>query len=76
MIPFRDLAEQTRIGAEQCVRDVRFGGVDFVQQFFVLGQFTNQRKNQCGLIGARATDGEGHSITHTATAALMCGCGS
>ena len=75
-VPFRDLAEQPRIAAEQRGVDASFGCLDFVQQLLVFGEFANQRQNKSRFIGARAADGQGHSIAHTATAALMCGCGS
>src|SRR6266851_373791 len=75
-LPFRDLAEQPWTAAEQRRADASFGGFDFVQQLFVLGEFANQRQNQSGFIGTRAADNDGHSIAHTATSALMCGCGS
>ena len=59
---------------------VGFGGLDLVQQFLVFGEFANQRQDKSRFAGTRAADDEGHSIahtaTHTATWALMCGCGS
>ena len=78
-VPFRDLAEQPRIGAEQRRIDVSFGGFDFVEQFLVFGEFANQRQHKPRFTRTRAADQEGHSTLtprHTATSALMCGCGS
>ncbi len=75
-LPFRDLAEQPRIAAEQRRIDVGFGGFDLVQQFLVFGEFANQRQDKAGFTGTGAADVKGHSIAHTATSALMCGCGS
>ena len=76
--PFHSAISQNSRGllAEQRRADHRFGGFDFVQQFLVFGEFANQRQDKSRFIGARAADGEGHSIAHTATSALMCGCGS
>ena len=48
-VPFGDLAEQPRIVAEQRRVDVGFGGLDFVQQFFVFGEFANQATGQVPL---------------------------
>jgi hypothetical protein len=82
-VPFRDLAKQPRVVAKQRGGDVGLAGLDFVQQLFVFGEFANQRQDQSGFTGTRTADGERHSIalvahtaTHTATWALMCGCGS
>ena len=63
-IPFRDFAEQPRLFAEQRRAEVSFGGLDFVRQLFVFGEFANQRQHQSGFIGTRAADGEGHAVAH------------
>src|SRR4051794_22885968 len=75
-IPFGDLAEQSRIVGEQRGVKISFGSFELAQQFLVLRKVAHQGEDKPGLTGARATDREGHSIAHTATAALMCGCGS
>ena len=75
-VPLGDLAEQPRMAAEQRLAEVSFGGFDFVEQFLVFGEFANKGQDKSRFIGTGAADNEGHSIAHTATSALMCGCGS
>ena len=83
-VPLRDLAVQPRMIAKQRRRDRRLRRLDFVEQFLVVGEFADQGDNQCDFVQPRAMDGDGtvkgtvkgHSIAHTATSALMCGCGS
>src|SRR5438270_7076223 len=70
-VPLRDLAEQLWMIGEQRFGDISLRGIDFVKQFLVFGEFADQRQNKAHLIGARAADGEGHSIAPTATSALM-----
>ncbi len=74
--PFRDLAIQLRIVAEQRRIDHRLGRLDLVVEFLVLGELAYQGQYESRFTWTRTADGEGHSLAHTATSALMCGCGS
>ena len=75
-VPLGDLAKQPGMICKQRRLDQRFGCFHFVEQSFVFGKFANKRENQSRFTWARAANDEGHSIAHTATAALICGCGS
>src|SRR5689334_8173086 len=75
-LPFRELAEQNRVVAKQRGVDVGFGGDEFVQQLFVVGEFAEEGQHQARFTLTRAADRDGHLIAHTATSALICGYGS
>ena len=61
-VPFGDLAEQPRIGAEQRRVDVGLGRLHFVQQLFVFGEFANKGQDKSRFTRPRAADHEGHQM--------------
>src|SRR5262245_59115322 len=86
--PLGDVAEQPRLLAEQRSVNHRLGRFHLVTELFVLRKITDERHDEPPFTGTRATDGKAlvahgssrHELrsrtAHTATSALMCGCGS
>src|SRR5581483_1116433 len=60
--PLGDLAEQARVVAKQRLRDSRFRRLDLMRELFVFGKLADQRKDESGLIGARAVNRKRHPL--------------
>src|SRR5580692_13037102 len=75
-IPFGDLAIDARMLGKQRGGNSGFGRLDLMRQLLILGQLADEREDQSGVLRNSAADRERHPIAHTATSALMCGCGS
>jgi hypothetical protein len=74
-VPLGDCAMELRSLTEQRVGDHRLGRFDLVRKLFVLGELADESENEPGFVWTHTADVERHRL-QTATAALMCGCGS
>src|SRR3569623_1127036 len=71
-VPFGEIAIEPRLGREQRLRYCVRRRVDFVPQLLVVGQRADEIEHQRGIGRLSAADRQ----AHTATSALMSGCGS
>ncbi len=73
-VPLGEVAEDARLFAEQRLVDIGLGRHRLVDELFVFGKFAHELEHERGLALVRA--GGSKASAHTATSALMCGCGS
>jgi hypothetical protein len=70
--PFGEIAKQARLGRKKRINDLVFCCSNLAGKLLLVRQLTHQCKNQRAVCRTRAADRE----AHTATSALICGCGS